>query len=122
MREIGKMWRQQCDGARRVKEGFGVPIALGYLVGEKLAAFMRAETRDRAVAAELPQFVGEIKAIFRPSEIREYLENVRRRGPMTRVCGEGTYRTRMKGRWFSQTRAERAEEILLIERMKKLLL
>jgi hypothetical protein len=36
MREFHKIWIEQCEAARDIREGFGVEKALGYLIGEKL--------------------------------------------------------------------------------------
>ncbi len=61
MREFHKIWIDQCDGARNIKDAFGVEKALGYLIGEKLLNFMRAAEQRPEFAAELPSFIAEIR-------------------------------------------------------------
>ena len=82
------LWREQCDAALGIKERFGSEESLGYLLGEKFLNFLRACDRHPALKAELPKFVTEIKAVFEPWEIREYLSGVRRLGPLAHTMGE----------------------------------
>ncbi len=35
MIESHKIWIAQCDGARDIKQAFGLDKAIGYLIGEK---------------------------------------------------------------------------------------
>src|SRR5574341_1309300 len=77
MPEFHKIWIEQCKAACGIKEAWGTHKALGYLIGEKLMSFMRASAQRPDFAAELPGFIEEIKTIFEPWEIREYLEGVR---------------------------------------------
>ena len=67
--ESHKVWVDQCQSARGIAEAFGTDRALGYLIGEKLS-----------------NFVAEIKRIFEPTEIRVYLDNVRRVGAEGHAC------------------------------------
>jgi len=49
MREFHKIWIDQCEAARDIREAFGVQKALGYLIGEKLLNFLRAADQDPEV-------------------------------------------------------------------------
>ncbi len=41
-----KVWIEQCEAARRIKDNFGVPNALAYLVGEKFLNFLEVAETD----------------------------------------------------------------------------
>jgi hypothetical protein len=69
MREFHKIWIDQCDAARDIREAFGLQKALGYLIGEKFLNFLRAAEQDPDFAGEVPSFVAEIRGIFHPTEI-----------------------------------------------------
>ena len=64
----------------------------------------------------------EINAIFQPSEIRAYLEGVRRVGPLGHVASDETYEEMREAGAIDEDPVEWAREILLIERVKTLLL
>jgi len=40
MIEFHKVWIEQCEAARDIREAFGLEKAIGYLVGEKLLNFL----------------------------------------------------------------------------------
>ena len=61
MGEFHEIWIEQCEAARDIREAFGLQKALGYLIGENLLNFLRADDEDPAFAGELPRFVEEIK-------------------------------------------------------------
>jgi hypothetical protein len=46
---------------------------LDYLIGEKLFHFVQAAETHPEFGAELPAFLAEIKRLFTPAEIRDYL-------------------------------------------------
>ena len=76
---------EQCVAARRVKEHFGLAAALDYLIGEKLLSF--AEVAELSFMQELPDFLQEIRAVFRLEETGEYaaeLEQTRPLSPLQR--------------------------------------
>ena len=50
--------------------------ALGYLIGEKLFTFLWAAERDPLFAAELPDFIREIRRLFTAEDIRDYLDRL----------------------------------------------
>lgn len=122
MTDFHKIWIDQCEAARDIREAFGVQKALGYLVGEKLLNFVEAADQDLDLAAELSTFVAEIRTIFQPSEIRAYLEGVHRVGPLGHVCDDETYEQMRDAGAVDEDPVEWAREILLVERVKKLLL
>ena len=73
-----KIWIEQCRAARGIEDEFGVPAALDYLIGEKFLNFLEAADDDAEFRAELPAFVAEIKTIFEPWQLAEYLEKARK--------------------------------------------
>jgi hypothetical protein len=79
--EPSKIWSEQCKAARRVEEEFGTPKALAYLVGDKFLNFLEAARSDTSFRTEIPSFVTEIKAIFEPWQLAEYLETARQTEP-----------------------------------------
>ena len=52
-----------------------------YLVGEKFLNYLDAAERDADFRAEIPAFVAEIKKIFEPWQMAEYLEKARQTEP-----------------------------------------
>jgi hypothetical protein len=118
----GFHWHDQCEAARGIKERFGSEKALGYLLGEKLLNFLRASDQHPAVAAELPKFVAEVKTVFEPWEIREYLSGVRRLGPLAHTMGEEEFEEFRAAGAIDENIVDAAEDVILVERMKVLLL
>src|SRR2546426_3584742 len=115
-------WLKQCDAARGIKERFGSEKALGYLIGEKLLNFLRASELHRELVAELPKFVAEIKTIFEPWEMREYLSGVRRLGALGHVASEKAFEEMRAAGAIQEDIVTAAEDVLLVGRMKVLLL
>jgi hypothetical protein len=76
-----KVWIEQCKAARRIEDEFGTPNALAYLVGEKFLNFLEAAESHADFRAEIPAFVAEIRAIFEPWQLAEYLETARQTEP-----------------------------------------
>lgn len=66
MDDFHKIWQEQCEATRAIRERFGVEDALDYLVGEKLLNFAEAADRDPDFAAELPCFQAAVWDIFNP--------------------------------------------------------
>jgi hypothetical protein len=79
--EPSKRWIEQCEAARGIEDEFGTPRALDYLVGEKFLNFLEAAETHPEFRAEIPEFVAEIRAIFEPWQLAEYLEVARQTGP-----------------------------------------
>lgn len=86
-----EVWTSQCDAARNIREDFGTEKALGYLIGEKLLNFLEAAETDAEWRAEIPDFIAEIKDIFEPWEIAEFLETPRRLGALGHVASEESH-------------------------------
>ncbi len=122
MSESHEIWIEQCEAARDIREAFGLEKAIGYLIGEKLLNFLRAADRDPAFPDEVPRFVEEIKRIFDRAEIRTYLDGVQRVGPLGHVCSDEAYEEMREAGAIPEDPVWWAEEILLIERAKALLL
>lgn len=116
------IWRDQCDAALGIKERDGLEKALGYLVGEKLVNFVRAADERPEFAAELPHFVAEIRDIFEPNEISSYLDSVRRIGALGHVCSAEEHELFRKHRAIDENPVRGAEDILIMERIKEMLL
>lgn len=72
-----KIWIEQCQATRGIEAEFGMPKAIDYLIGEKFLNFIEASDNDAEWRAELPAFVAEIKTIFEPWQLAEYLEQAR---------------------------------------------
>jgi hypothetical protein len=68
------IWIEQCEAARGIEDEFGTVNALKYLVGEKFLHYLEAAEKDAEFRAELPASVAEIKKIFEPWQLAEYLE------------------------------------------------
>jgi len=71
--EFHKIWVAQCTATENIRDHFGLQDALSYLIGEKLFTFLWAAERDPLFAAEVPDFISEIRRIITPGEIRDYL-------------------------------------------------
>ena len=122
MIEFHRIWVEQCEGARGIKEEFGAAKAIGYLIGEKLVNFVRASDTRPGFAAERPNFVAEVKRMFEPHEIREYLENIRRIGAMGHVASDEEFEFMRKAGAFDENPVRGAEDVLIVERIKEMLL
>jgi hypothetical protein len=75
--DFHKIWQEQCEATRTIRERFGVKNALDYLVGEKLLTFARAADEDSEFAAELPRFQAAVWEIFNPYELRGYVASLK---------------------------------------------
>ncbi len=76
-----KVWIEQCEAARRIEDDFGTQNAFAYLVGEKFLNFLEAAETDASFRAEIPSFVAEVKTIFEPWQLVEYLESAQQSEP-----------------------------------------
>lgn len=74
MLNLHRIWIEQCEAARGIEQHFGTQEAMKYLVGEKFLHYLDAAERDAEFRAEIPAFVAEIKTIFEPWQIAEYLD------------------------------------------------
>jgi len=120
--EPHRIWIEQCEAARGIRDGFGTEKALGYLIGEKLLNFVRAANKNPDFTRELPNFVDEIKIIFEPMEIRDYFENLHRVGIFGHVGSDDDVEELRAAGAIHEDPVSGAEDVILVERMKKLLL
>jgi hypothetical protein len=118
--EFHRIWTDQCEAARDIREAFGLEKALGYLIGEKFLTFLETSDREPEFAAELPRFVEEIKQIFVPQEIDAYLARVHRVGALGHVCSDEAYEEMRGVGACPEDPVEWAQQILLVERMRGL--
>jgi len=79
--EFHKIWIEQCEAAGNIEGGFGRQRALHYLVGEKFLDFLEAAESDPDFRGEIPAFVANIKTIFEPWQLAQYLETARETEP-----------------------------------------
>jgi hypothetical protein len=75
--DFHKIWEEQCEATRTIRERFGIENALDYLVGEKLLNFAKAADQDPDFAAELPRFQAAVWEIFNPYELRGYVASLK---------------------------------------------
>ena len=122
MREFQKIWIEQCEAGRGIRERFGLQKALGYLIGEKFINFLRAAADRPEFAGEVPAFAAEIVDIFDRAEIRTYLDTVRRVGPLGHTATDEEYAVLLEAGAVDESPVRWAQEILLIERARELLL
>lgn len=114
-----KIWIEQCQAARVIEDEFGVPKALGYLVGEKFINFLEAAEDDAEFRAELPAFAAEIKTIFERWQLAEYLETARQTEPFDPSVYDDAEVAEIEGKLELR---RSAAELLLVERAREWLL
>ena len=113
------IWIEQCEAARGIEDEFGVPKALEYLVGEKFINFLEASEDHADLRAELPAFAAEIKTIFEPYQLAEFLETARQTEPFDPTLYDDEETAELE----RQDNVRRsAAELLLVERAKEWLL
>ena len=120
--EFHKIWMEQCETARGIKESFGSQKALGYLIGEKLMNFVQAADEDPKFAEELPKFIAEIRSIFHPSLLKDYLENVQRLGSLGHICSEAEEQFLRASGAIHEDPVHTAEDVIVLKRIKDMLL
>jgi hypothetical protein len=116
-----KIWVEVCVAARMIEDEFGTDKALRYLVSEKFLDYLQAAERLPDYQAEIPAFVAEIKTIFEPWQLAEYLETARQTEPFDSdiYVDEGEEYIEME-RQDDLRRS--AADLLLVERAKEWLL
>lgn len=113
------IWTEQCQAARQIEDEFGVPQALAYLVGEKFINFLEASDDHVDFRAALPAFAAEIKTIFEPYQLAEYLETARQTEPFDPTLYDDEETAELE----QQDNVRRsAADLLLVERAKEWLL
>ncbi len=84
-----KVWIEKCEAARMIEDEFGTDKALRYLIGEKFLDYLEAAERLPDFRAEIPAFVTEIKTIFEPWQLAEFLKTARQTEPFDPDLYEG---------------------------------
>jgi hypothetical protein len=114
-------WTAQCEAAEKIREDWGLEKAIGYLIGEKFISALRM-AGDPEVAAEIPGFAARIRELFDPYELSAWFDSVRRIGPLGHTASEEEYATMVAAGALSNNPVTGAEDILLMERVRELLL
>jgi hypothetical protein len=116
-----EVWKKQCEAARRIEADFGTQNALAYLIGEKFLNFLEAAENHAEFRVEIPDFVAEIKTIFEPWQLAEYLETARQSEPFGPSVYEEEDAETVE--WERQSEIRRsAIDLLLVERAREWLL
>lgn len=111
-----------CEAARGVEDDWGREKALGYLIGEKFLNFLERAETDREWRAAIPAFVTEIKALFEPWQLAEFLNTPRHLGPLGHTIDEEGYKL-LRAEWEEEERIrDDARNLMLLEWAKELLL
>ena len=113
------IWTEKCDAARGIADEFGTPQALAYLIGEKFLDWLETAEKNAAFRAELPAFAAEIKTIFEPWQLAEYLETARTTEPFDPSLYDDAEEMEMERRYDIR---RSAADLLLVERAKEWLL
>jgi hypothetical protein len=123
------VWKEQCDAGRQIEDDFGTQKSLEYLIGEKFLNFVDAAETDAEFCGEIPAFVAEIKSIFQPYRLAEYLEVARQSEPFDPSLYEALDEEeeadidRELGEEARQDELRRsASDLLLVERAREWLL
>lgn len=74
--EFHKIWIEQCEATEGIRERFGEDDAIRYLLGEKFLNYLEEGDRRPEFAAEVPKFVAQVKEIFEPHKISEFLDGL----------------------------------------------
>ncbi len=114
--------RSQADAARGILEDFGPEKAMGYLIGEKFLNFLELAETDRQWRQAIPAFVAEIKALFEPFQLAEYLNTPRRLGALGHVASEEAHEMFRQELDEEQRIREDARNLTLQEWARELLL
>jgi hypothetical protein len=112
----------QADAAHGILENFGPEKAMGYLIGEKFLNFLEVAETDNQWRQAIPAFVAEIKALFEPLQITEYLNTPHRLGALGHASGEEGHRLLREALDESEKVREDARNLTLLEWAKELFL
>jgi hypothetical protein len=95
---------------------------MGYLIGEKFLNFLERAETDREWRQAIPTFVAEIKALFEPWQLADFLNTPRRLGPLGHTIDEEGYKL-LRAEWEEEDRIrDDARNLILLEWAKDLLL
>lgn len=111
-----------CEAARGVEADFGTDKAMGYLIGEKFLNFLEAAETDREWRDAVPVFAAEIRAMFEPWQLAEYLNIPRRLGVLGHTADDEGHRLLREALDESEKAREDARNLTLLEWAKELLL
>ena len=114
-----KIWTEQCEAAKGIEDEFGTDKALAYLIGEKFINFLDAAESDTEFRAEIPAFVAEIKCVFEPWQLAEYLDKARQTEPFDAEDYDDPEEAEMERQLELR---KSAAELLLVERARDWLL
>lgn len=117
--ELHKFWIEQCEAAKGIEAEFGTDKSLDFLIGEKFIDFIDAAETDADFRGEIPAFVAEIKTIFEPWQLAEYLEIARQ----SELFHPDVYDDEEEAELERQLELRKsAAELLLVERARAWLL
>lgn len=119
--DFQRIWIEQSEAAKGIEAEFGTQKALDYLIGEKFINFLDAAESNADFRAEIPAFVVEIKTIFEPWQLAEYLEKARQTEPFDPSVYEGEDPEDIEMERQSELR-QSAAELWLVERAREWLL
>jgi len=119
MTKLCEIWIEECETAIAIEAEFGTNRAVDYLVGEKFLDFLEAADDHPAFRGEIPAFVDEIKTLFEPWQIAEYLETARQSEPFDPTVYDDEETARLEN---ERDIRKCAAELLLVERAKEWLL
>ena len=112
----------RCEAAWSILEDFGPEKAMGYLIGEKFLNFLEVAEKDTEWREALPAFVVEIKEMFEPWQLADYLNTPRRLGALGHVADDEGHRLLREGLDDDEKAHEDARNLMLLEWAKELLL
>lgn len=111
-----------CQAARNVEGAFGDEQAMGYLIGEKLLNFLDVAETNREWRQVIPAFVSEIKDIFEPWKLAEFLNTPRRLGALGHATTNEGHRLLTAELSDEERIRQDARNLILLEWAKELLL
>ena len=117
-----KMWVKQCEAAENIEAKYGTEKAMGYLIGEKLLNFLDVAETKPEWQAQIPLFIAEIKKLFEPWKIAEFLETPRRLGALGHVADDEGHEMFRKQVDEADNVREDARNLRLLEWARELLL
>ena len=121
MKPPHEIWTEQCEAAKGIQDEFGEENALTYLVGEKFLNYLEAAERDPDFRGELPAFVAEIKRLFEPWQLADYLERAHQSEPFDESLYEGESSEAIEEAKRENIR-DCTRDLLLVERAREWLL
>jgi hypothetical protein len=110
------------EAARGVEDDYGVEKAMGYVIGEKFLNFLEVAEKNREWREAIPTFVAEIKALFEPWKLTEFLNTPCRLGPIAHTISEEDHRAFREQMTEEERIREDARNLMLLEWAKELLI